>query len=197
MKFIDTEKKGKGNFTYVLLFLTLAVGTAVGCIYLNHRWNNMGEGIKEYLSSLIETAKAGEDGRGIFKSSLISNLITLGIMFVMGFFRFGAVGTGIVIVRRGFVTGFTSASLIRAYGMKGILIMLTLMPTALIYIPALLIFGAASVTYSLKDDKFQKKIIFSYIFFTVFMISIFCVASLSEGFLTTTFMKLVSEKISQ
>lgn len=195
MKFIDSEQTKKRTLTYTLLFLTLALGAAAGCIYLNRGWDNMGEGIIAYLKSFFERAKEGGGYGGVFKASLISNLITLCIIFIMGFFKFGFVGTAAIICRRGFITGFTSASLIRAYGARGILVMLSTVPTAVIYIPALVIYGAASVTFSMQENKFQKKIIFSYIFFTIFMISIFCAASLCEGFLTTTFMKWLSPKL--
>ena len=132
----------------------------------------------------------------VFKNSLVSSLIQLGIIFIMGFFRAGFIGTGAVIVRKGFVTGFTSAAFFRAYGARGFLIMLTTMPQLVIIMPAMIIYAAISIGFSLTEDKFQKKIIFSYIFFTIFMISIFCAASFSEGFLTTTFMKLLSPKLS-
>ena len=76
------------------------------------------------------------------------------------------------------------------------LIMLSTMPAELIAIPTLLFFAAVSVNFSLNRDKKQKKLIISYIFFLILVISIFCVAALAEGFLTTTFMKLISPKIN-
>ena len=73
--------------------------------------------------------------------------------------------------------------------------MLSTMPTILITIPTLLLFSAASIKYSLNSER-KSKIIFLYIFFMIIIISIFCVASLSEGYLTTTFMSWVSLKLS-
>ena len=53
-----------------------------------------------------------------------------------------------------------------------------------------------NIAFGLKIKNKSKKIIFSYIFFMIIIISIFCVASLSEGYLTTTFMSWVSPKLS-
>ena len=76
------------------------------------------------------------------------------------------------------------------------LVMLSTMPTILITIPTLLLFSAVSIKYSLNSERKSKKIIFSYIFFMIIIISIFCVASLSEGYLTTTFMRYISPELS-
>ena len=42
----------------------------------------------------------------------------------MGFLRFGFIVTGAIIVRKGFIIGFTTASFIKFYGAKGMLVML-------------------------------------------------------------------------
>lgn len=195
MKFMDTANSKKGAGVYVLLMLALAAGVTAGSVYLSRGWGEMGDGISGYLSRFFEGVTENKSSMTVFKTSLTSNLITLGIIFILGFFRLGFIGTGAIIIRRGFITGFTSASFLRAYGARGILIMLSTMPTALIYMPAMLIFSAVSVIFSMQKNKFQKKIIFSYIFFAIFMIAIFCIGSLSEGFLTTTFMKWLSPKL--
>ena len=75
------------------------------------------------------------------------------------------------------------------------LVMLSTMPTILITIPTLLLFSAVSIKYSLNSKENQKNNFFVYIFMII-IISIFCVASLSEGYLTTTFMSWVSPKLS-
>ena len=180
---------------YIFMLILLAAGVTAGSVYLVRGWSDMGEGISGYLSGFFENIAGTQSGMAVFKTSLVSNLVTLVIIFIMGFFRFGFIGTGALILRRGFIMGFTSASFLRSYGARGIVIMLSTMPAALIYVPALIIFSAVSVTFSMQKNKFQKKFIFSYIFFAIFMISIFCAASLSEGFLTTTFMKLISPKL--
>lgn len=197
MRFYDTvhEDKGRGALCAILIFL-LAVGITAGSVYLVKSGAQTGEGIKEYLSNFFLTFSENKNSMAVFKNSLISNLICAAIIFVMGFFRFGPVVTGAIIIRKGFIMGFTAASFFKFYGLKGLVIMLTTMPTVVITIPALLLFSAVSVGFSIKKGEWQKKIIISYIFFMIFIVSIFCVSSLAEGYLTTTFMGWISPKLT-
>ena len=179
---VADEKHGNGLLG--LLIFLLVVGVTVGSVYLAKNSGDMAEGIKNYIGSFCTAVSENKNSMTVFKNSLQANLISVGIVFLMGFLRFG------------FIIGFTTASFIKFYGAKGMLVMLSTMPTILITIPTLLLFSAVSIKYSLNSERKSKKIIFSYIFFMIIIISIFCVASLSEGYLTTTFMSWVSPKLS-
>ncbi|MGN0106324.1 MAG: stage II sporulation protein M [Hominilimicola sp.] len=197
MRLNDTiDTNGRSTGLYAVIILLLVAGVTAGSMYLARHSADMGEGIKTYIGNFFSSFAENKNSMAVFKNSLTSNLICLGVIFVMGFFRFGCIVTGAIIVRKGFVMGFTAASFFKFYGLQGMLIMLSTMPTVLITIPALLFFSAVSVKFSLNPDKKQKKLIFSYIFLMILMISTFCVASLSEGYLTTTFMSLISPKIN-
>ena len=177
------------TLVFAAALLLLALGVTAGSMYLAKNSADMGEGIKEYLSRFFTSFSENRN-----KNSLASNLMCAGMIFVMGFFRFGCLGTGALLLRKGFVMGFTAASFFKFYGAQGVLIMLSTMPTALITLPTLIMFSAVSLRFSLNSNKKQKKLIFSYIFFLILTISIFCAASLAEGYLTTTFMTLTIPK---
>jgi stage II sporulation protein M len=179
----------------VCAMILLIVGVSAGSVYLVSRGDEMGEGIKSFIGEFFSSLPQSDKGQ-IFKNSLISNLMYLIIIFAAGFFRLGFVVTGALLVRKGFVIGFTAASFFKFYGMKGMLVMLSTMPSALITVPSLMFFSALSVKFSVNPDKRQKKLIFLYIFSLILLISIFCVAALSEGYLTTTFMTWLSPKIN-
>lgn len=191
----DGENRA-GNGVYAVLFFMLALGVTAGCAYLVKSWDSVGNAVTEYLKAVFSPDAAHESGIDVFKSSFASNLITVAVIFIAGFFRFGFFVTGAVVIRKGFVTGFTAASFVRAYGAKGIIAMLSASPSMLITVPALMILSAVSIIFSRCENKFQKKFIFSYIFFGIFMIAIFCAASFSDGFLTTIFMNWIFPKIS-
>lgn len=190
------QERGRNNPLYAFALILLAIGVTVGSIYLVRVGADSGEGIKTYINNFFSSFAENRNNIEVFKNSLTANLVCIGIIFLMGFFRFGFLITGAILVRKGFVMGFTAASFFKYYGIKGMLVMLSNMPTMLITLPALLFFSAASVRFSLIREKNQKNLIFSYIFFLILAISIFCVASFSEGFLTTTFMTWLSPKIS-
>ena len=162
---VADEKHGNGLLG--LLIFLLVVGVTVGSVYLAKNSGDMAEGIKNYIGSFCTAVSENKNSMTVFKNSLQANLISVGIVFLMGFLRFGFIVTGAIIVRKGFII-----------------------------IPTLLLFSAVSIKYSLNSERKSKKIIFSYIFFMIIIISIFCVASLSEGYLTTTFMSWVSPKLS-
>ena len=186
----------KNNPIYVFALILLAIGVISGSVYLVRVGVDSGEGIKTYINNFFSSFAENRNNIEVFKNALTANLISVGVIFLMGFFRFGFLVTGAILVRKGFIMGFTAASFFKYYGIKGMLVMLSTMPTMLITLPALLFFSAVSVRFSLIKEKNKKNLIFSYIFFLILAISIFCVASFSEGYLTTTFMTWLSPKIS-
>ncbi len=192
-KAIGTDRRNYG--TYSLALLLLAAGVIAGSVYLVKSSASSGEGIKAYIENFFAMIAENKNSMEVFKNSLIEGVISLGIIFAMGFFRLGFVITGAVLVRKGFIMGFTAASFFKFYGLRGMLVMLSTTPTVIITLPALLLFSTVSVKISLIKEKKQKNLIFSYIFLLAAMISIFCVASLAEGYLTTTFMNWLSPKI--
>lgn len=186
MRLTVSPEEKKNTVIYILLLIALAAGTALGSVYLSGSWGSAGEEIKEYLGAAFKNAG---DNRASYAALLLPQLITVGIIFVMGFFRLGFLVTGAVVVRKGFVAGFTAASFVRAYGIRGIWGLLAASPMTVITMPLIVAYSAVSVIYSVNKNKFQKKFIFSYIFFTIFVISIFCAVYAAEGVLATTFMK--------
>lgn len=189
---IGEEKRGNG--LYVCGFVLLSLGVMIGSIYLMK--TDAKDAIKTYISGFIASFAENHNNISVFKNSMTENIVYIGIIFLMGFFRFGFLITGAILVRKGFIMGFTTASFIKYYGVKGMLVMLSTMPAVLVTVPALMFFSIISVRFSLIKEKRQKKLVFSYIFFLILIISIFCVASFFEGFLTTTFMTWLFPKIN-
>ena len=171
----------------IMFAFLMLCGTAIGSIYFMRQSGGY-TGISEYLTTFFKDKVNGIDKYSVFKNVLKSNMIMLGVIFTAGFFKIGFLGVGACILRKGFITGFTAASFIRCFGIKGMVISLSYLPGMLVIIPAFVMFCSVSGSFSLKKDRFQKKIIFSYIFFTILIITIFCVAAFLEGYLTTTFM---------
>lgn len=192
-KLMKKEVKSS-DFLVIISFFILAAGVILGSLYLSKIGADYGDGIKVYLDGFIQSG-AERDCFAVFKKALKENLLSLAVVFAAGFFRFGMIFTAASVIRRGFVIGFTASSFIKFYGLKGLLIMSATMPSVLIIVPAFLIFAAVSAKFSVSKEKNQKKFIISYIFFTFFIFTIFCAAALSEGYLTTTFMKWIFPKI--
>lgn len=180
------EDRGLGIIALVFGFVLFG-GVAAGSIYLVRHMQGY-EGLSEYLTEFFKNTLTGMDKYSVFKNALKSNLIILAVIFCAGFFKLGFIVAAACIMRKGFIIGFTSASFISCFGLKGVLVSLSYLPGLLLILPAFWLFCSVSSEFSLKKDRFQKKFIFSYIFFTIVIITIFCAASFLEGYLTTTFM---------
>ena len=162
-------EEGKSVRVIMILFVFLLLcGTAAGSVYLMRRSGTY-NGLSEYLTSYLKTDLAEMDKTVIFKNSLKSNLIILGLVFAAGFFKIGFLLTGACLIKRGFVIGFTVASFIEAFGWKGAVIALSYMPSLMLIIPAFVTFCSISAVISFEKYRINKKIIFSYIFFAIFI----------------------------
>ncbi len=135
---VADEKHGNGLLG-LLIFFACCRCDGRECVF-GENSGDMGEGIKNYIGSFCTAVSENKNSMTVFKNSLQANLISVGIIFLMGFLRFGFIVTGAIIVRKGFIIGFTTASFIKFYGAKGMLVMLSTMPTILITIPTLLLF---------------------------------------------------------
>ncbi len=180
------------DLLFVASFFVLTLGVILGSVYL--AYSSSFDGIKSYLDGFIHSTSE-QERFSVFKNSLRGNTIEFLIVFIAGFFKFGAAVSAAAVIRRGFIIGFTVSSFVKVYGLKGLLVMSATMPVTLVIIPAFLIFSAVSVNFSVSKEKNQKNFLISYIFFGFFILTIFCIASLGEGYLTTTFMKWVLPKI--
>lgn len=193
--FSGGEHKSMYNILLTAGIILLAAGVTAGSVYLVKSSGETLEGIKTYITDFFSSISESSSNFDVFKNSMFEGIVCFLIIFVMGFFRFGFVVTGALLVKKGFVTGYAAASFIKLYGFNGIVALLATMPSVFITVPAMLFFSAVSVIFSLNKNKKDKKMVLSYIFLLFVMTAIFCVSSLTEGYLTTTFMKLISSKI--
>ena len=80
---VADEKHGNGLLG--LLIFLLVVGVTVGSVYLAKNSGDMGEGIKNYIGSFCTAVSENKNSMTVFKNSLQANLISVGIVFLMGF----------------------------------------------------------------------------------------------------------------
>lgn len=179
----------------ILAFITLTAGIILGSVCLMKTNAGADEGLKTYLDTFLSASQSGVDKFGVFKRAIKENLFYLIIVFAAGFFRIGILFIAAAIIRKGFIMGFTAASFIKFFGIKGILATASMLPGILLIIPAFLTFSAVSADLSLRNGKKQRKTIMFYIILTIIIMAVFCVAALTEGYLTTVFMKWFSPRI--
>lgn len=182
------DRLKNSDFFCIAAFFALLTGIVIGSVYLTKTAVSSGEGIQAYLESFVASG-ADMDKLAVFKKAITENAVMLAIVFAAGFFRFGIFFTAAVIIRRGFIMGFTTASFIKYYGVKGFLAMASTMPSVILLIPVFLIFAAVSAGFSMTENK--KSMLMFYIMFALFVFALFCASALSEGYITTSFLGLI------
>ncbi|MGM9938044.1 MAG: stage II sporulation protein M [Candidatus Ornithomonoglobus sp.] len=180
---------------YIVLLAVLAFGAAAGGIYYVNRYNYSTD-IKSYLDSFLKSAANGMNCRSIMLGAIKSNMLTFAVLLAGILFRFGGVIICAELIRRGFITGFTAAAMMRVYGGKGLVMAVCQLPGMLLLIPAAALFAAVNTALSLKRIQTEKNFVIIYIFFAAAVIATFCAAAFCEGYLTTTFMKLISRTVT-
>lgn len=175
---------------YIALMIGLfAVGISVGAIYAGNLGNDTSETLRAYLSEYF--ANGARPNKEIFIGSLYDNLKIFAVIFIAGFFKAGiAADLGISLVE-GFISGFGSGTLIKLLGFKGFLLGASSIASSIIFVPALVIYGAYSVRFGLQMRKNEYGAKKEYFIFSALALTIFCVGALFDGYITTTFMKLI------
>ena len=171
----------------ILIFFVLVVGIVTGSVF----YMKTGDGravINEHLADIFRASAETTNKLEAAKNYFLEGVISCAVIFFCAYFRAGAFVTLSVVLRKGFVTGFTAAAAAGTYGLKGMALMAATGADLVISVIILVIFSAVSVTYSIEKEKNSKKFL---IFFVIFSISTFCVISFTRGFVSTTFMKLI------
>ena len=181
------ENGQKLQILSILIFFVLVTGIVTGSIF----YMKTGDGraaVNEHFMDIFRKSSETVNKLAAARNYFLGAAAQCLIIFVSAYFKFGAALTLAVVLRKGFVTGFTSAAAAGAYGIKGALVIGAAGTELVAGIAALVFFSAVSVAYSIEKEKTSKKFL---IFFAVFFISIFCALSAAHGFLSTTFMKLL------
>ena len=176
----------------ILIFFVMVIGIVTGSIF----YMKTGDGreiINGHLSDIFRAAAETSDKLGAAKNYLFEAAVSCFVIFISAYFKLGALTSLGVVLRKGFITGFTAAAAAGTYGVKGIALVAATSVDLVISVIILVIFSAVSVTYSIEKEKNSKKFL---IFFAIFSISIFCVISFARGFLSTTFMNLIYPKFN-
>ena len=170
----------------------MVAGIVTGSVF----YMKTGEGreiINGHLSDIFRLTAQTSNKLGAAKNYMFEAAVSCLVIFISAYFRLGALTAIGVVLRKGFITGFTAAAAAGTYGIRGMVLMAATGVDLVISAIILVLFAAVSVTYSTQKEKNSKKFL---IFFAIFAISIFCVISFSRGFLSTTFMNLIYPKFN-
>lgn len=186
-------RQRKNSFLLIIMLVVLLTGMVIGSGYAAGMKEEVSSGISDYLYSFFENAY--KEKTDIFISSVLNNLKIFSVIFFAGFFKVGTVFTAGIVCMEGFVSGFTNATLIKLMGWKGFFIGASGILSVLVFVGNLIFYSAFSVNFAVSEGKFEKKTKKQYITISVIALTIFCIASLLDGYITTIFMEFVVNKM--
>ncbi len=168
-----------------------AAGIGIGSIRQIKAQNQ--DEMYEYLEGAVGNYEAKSIDS--IKSVAKDNAKVLVTVLLFGLFRTIPLAVSVVVLLKGYSAGFAITSMLRFYGMKGLLFCGANLVSVMILIPALSMYGALSthnVIYNRHDKRvFLKK----YFIFAILITAIFCVDSLARGFFSSIFMKMASSMV--
>lgn len=192
----------RGYFIVSILFF---IGLIVGVLFINNTSDVRLEEINTYLNEMVKNIKSYEniDFGSLFEQSVISNFITIILLW------FGAstiIGIPVVygsIILKGFYIGYTISSIISCFGIgKGIVISLSIMLLHnIIFIPAM--FGTSvsgvKLYQSIMKNKDRNNIkieIVRHTLFCVLMLLLMILSSIIEVYISTNIFINLLKKIN-
>ncbi len=189
------EYKKSIRLFYIISFSVLFLSTIIGSLCLTRLYGST-EDIRLFIENYTNSIKDGMDMWGIVKSSVLSYSILAVIVFISSYFHIGYLVSLFMCARKGFVDGFTLSAMFSIYRFKGMHLYVPYIPQVFITIPLICFFIAISSVFSINRKDMDKKSKIIYIIFSTTVFTIFCICSIFEGFLTTTFAKWLSIKVT-
>ena len=183
------------------IFSVLMLGIISGSIFLTILSESDKELVTLQISDFTTLVSGNDvDMMGTFYNSLITNVIFAVMLFVLGMTIVGLICNIFIIYIKGFVLGFSLASIIYTLGFKGILVsFLYVFPTQLLNILVILLLGIYSVMFSfnlirqIRTGKGSGRYLKKYSVIFAFCLIIGMIASGSEAFLLPNLMRLCSD----
>ncbi|MGI6684873.1 MAG: stage II sporulation protein M [Bacillota bacterium] len=150
IKFLIKKSLQENLVIYLIIPVIFAFGFIFGMMGVNKLDANQVKDLVSFVDGFINNLPtASVDASLETQQALISNLKTLFYIWFLGLTVIGIPLTMIIIFSRGFILGFTTSFLIQQKSFQGILVILmTVLPQNLLFIPVVLIAAVSSISFS-------------------------------------------------
>ncbi|MDY3928115.1 MAG: stage II sporulation protein M [Clostridia bacterium] len=194
--FYVNEKKYLIKWIYIVFGL-LCIGITVGAVYCSMLKTASSLSVSNYLKNFFSSYNIEVDKFASFKSSVFESIKFFTIIFLCSYIKPGIIIICGCAALKGFVSGFTIASFIKFYKVKGLLVYMCRLPSTLFFIPAFVFFCAYSIIFCINRQKSEKNKVKKYILLSFCCLTIFCITSFYDGYISTIFMKLAIPLITK
>ena len=177
--------KNLWKLLFLLLIFLYGAGVLIGAVWevrapnQNELYRYLSDGIKGYETQTVS---------GI-KTAATENLKILLILVVGGAIKPLLWLPCAAMLIKGYITGFSVMAALRLYGIKGGLLCLANILSAVVIIPIAAYYGSKNMKGQiLGEGKYYKNFLIA----TIFLIAIFCADALIKGALSPIFVKWAS-----
>lgn len=137
----------------LLLGVLFVAGVVFGALAVGSLDDRSRGEILSYMGESLSTLEGhtGAEGGWMLRAALLRSAKYLGVLWVLGISLVGVPGVALLVLLRGFVSGFTVGFLAAEMGGKGLALAVAgHLPQSLLEVPALIVGGAAAVAFSLQ-----------------------------------------------
>lgn len=193
-----------GNLViYFIVIMFLLIGISAGAFTVKALSDVQKQELIGYLRSFFQFINENSyDTFSILKQSLLNNIQTGVLIWLLGITIVGIPFILLLISLRGFIIGFTVGFLVEQMGIQGLFFALcAILPQNILIIPCLISIAVIGISFSLmiiknklmktyKTDMMRQFVIYSTIIACLF--SIILLGALVESYITPILMKFVS-----
>lgn len=194
---------------YLFTIVLFLMGVIFGAIVVNSLNFSQKQDLYYYLTQFFGQVAKGQlaSAYDMFQQSYFHNLQYIGFMWVLGISIIGLPLILVLLFLKGVVVGFTVGFLVNQMGWQGFLLsFVSVMPQNFIVIPAFIVMGTVSVSFSLKmvRNQFMKRMhepifpmIMRYAFVMVAISALLLISASLEAYVSPMIMKQVVQLINQ
>ncbi|RAK22258.1 stage II sporulation protein M [Anoxybacillus vitaminiphilus] len=194
---------------YLFMIVLFLMGVVFGAIVVNSLNFSQKQDLYYYLTRFFGQVSSGElaGAYDMFQQSYFHNIKYVGLMWMLGISIIGLPIILILLFLKGIVVGFTVGFLVNQMGWHGFLLsFVSVMPQNLLVIPAFIVMGTVSVSFSLKmvRNQFMKRayepvfpIIVRYMLVIIFVSIGLLASSFIEAYLSPILMREVIQTINK
>ncbi len=193
--------------TYFALLVFFVIGVSAGSFTVNGLSQAQQDELANYFQGFLQLLEYQKlDSSELLKTALAENMKLVLIMWLLGVTIIGIPFIFILIVIKGFLSGFSTGFIIKTLGAKGVLFsLLAVLPVELINVPCFIALGVSGINFSLKIIRSRSGRHFSrqdlksnllvYCFITLLFSGFLFAGALIESYITPVFMRMMAPVI--
>lgn len=185
---------------YIFTIILMLIGIFFGAIVVNSLGLDQKNDLLLYLNRFFgQVSNQFGSASDLFTQSFTHYIKYIGLIWVLGLSVIGLPIILILLFLKGIVIGFTVGFLVNQMAFKGFLLaFVSVFPQNILLVPAFIIIGVASISFSLRLIKMQftkpepfLPLFSKYVLFMAGMVVILLISSTIEAYLSPLLMKSV------